>query len=299
MVKRRIQIIRKDTSDCLRIADSPDNRALVCGDHVLDVDERIFTTMNLQHLKGLCDNAAKIHVLALVVIDLVTNVEIVVNEDVEHRQELPEVGHQSFADHVTGHHQGLEDLQHGANNDRVPGVQGRLQWDDELRHHRKDLRAALLEHVVDALDGQEAVGLLLLARAVEEDGQVVVVDQLLDVDLPSDLPTAASAVEDGDGQIAAVVEDTELRRGHRPHRRGAGLRGWRRQAARDTAGANERRVHGAKAVAAAAQPCAGHTQSGGRGALLQGAALGWPDLHVLPSVGGQVRREVAHARMGA
>eukprot|EP00446_Apocalathium_sp_SHHI-4_P032034 CAMPEP_0177243010 /NCGR_PEP_ID=MMETSP0367-20130122/49112_1 /TAXON_ID=447022 ORGANISM="Scrippsiella hangoei-like, Strain SHHI-4" /NCGR_SAMPLE_ID=MMETSP0367 /ASSEMBLY_ACC=CAM_ASM_000362 /LENGTH=239 /DNA_ID=CAMNT_0018694663 /DNA_START=85 /DNA_END=800 /DNA_ORIENTATION=- len=200
--------------------------------------------MNFQHLKGLCDNAAKIHVLALVVVDLVTNVEIVVNEDVEHRQELPEVGHQSFADHVTGQHQGLEDLQHGANDHRVPGVQGRLQWDDELRHNRKDLRAALLEHVVDALDGQEAVGLLLLARAVEEDGQVVVVVQLLDVDLPSDLPAAASAVEDGDGQIAAVVEDTELATGAPAAS----------TTARDTADADERRVHGAKAVAAAAQP---------------------------------------------
>ena len=41
----------------------------------------------------------------------------------------------------------------------------------------------VLEHVEDTLDGEEAVRLLLLAEAVEEDGEVVMVVQLLDVQL--------------------------------------------------------------------------------------------------------------------
>ena len=41
----------------------------------------------------------------------------------------------------------------------------------------------MLEHVEDTLDGEEAVRLLLLAEAVEEDGEVVMVVQLLDVQL--------------------------------------------------------------------------------------------------------------------
>ena len=41
----------------------------------------------------------------------------------------------------------------------------------------------VLKHVENTLHGEEAVRLLLLAQAVEEDGEVVVVVELLDVDL--------------------------------------------------------------------------------------------------------------------
>mmetsp|Transcript_16292 Transcript_16292/g.42858 ORF Transcript_16292/g.42858 Transcript_16292/m.42858 type:complete len:316 (-) Transcript_16292:21-968(-) len=255
--------------------------------------------MCLQNFQSFSDEFSKVHALALAIIDFVANVGVVVLEDVQHWQNLPVVRDQRLPDHVAGLHQGLDDLQNGADDDRVPGVQCRLQRDDELRHHRQDLRAALLEHVVDALNGQEAVRLLLLPRAVEEDRQVVVEVQLLDVDLPSDSPAANGAVHDGDGQIAAVVEDSELRRGIRSRSRSTGLRWRRRQAAGYTAEANEGRVHCAGTVVAASQPCAGHAQGRGRGASLQGAALSRLDLHVLPGIWGQVGGEVSHAGVGA
>ena len=53
---------------------------------------------------------------------------------------------------------------------RVARVEGRLDRDDQLRDDGQDLGAAVLEHVEDALDGAEAVRLLLLAEAVKKDG---------------------------------------------------------------------------------------------------------------------------------
>ena len=40
---------------------------------------------------------------------------------------------------------------------------------------------------MNTLDGEEAVWLLLLADALHEDGQVVMVVQLIHIDLPCDL----------------------------------------------------------------------------------------------------------------
>lgn len=86
-----------------------------------------------------------------------------------------------------------------------------LDGDDQLRDDWEHLSAALLEHVEDALDRQESVRVLLLADALKEDGEVVVVVELLDLDLPVD--AVLGAVLDGDGEVAAVVEAAELARG--------------------------------------------------------------------------------------
>lgn len=93
-----------------------------------------------------------------------------------------------------------------------------LDRDDQLRNHGEHLGATLLKHVEDALHREEAVGVLLLANALEEDGQVVVVVKLHDIDLPED--AVLLAVLNRDGQVTAVVEATELA-GHD----GAGLDG--------------------------------------------------------------------------
>jgi hypothetical protein len=92
---------------------------------------------------------------------------------------------------------------------------------DELGDDGENLGSALLEHVKDTLHGQEAVRVLLLADALEEDGQVVVVVELLDLNLPVD--AELGAVLDGDGEVSAVVETTELRRGDRATVESAGL----------------------------------------------------------------------------
>jgi len=85
----------------------------------------------------------------------------------------------------------------------------RLEGDDELRDDGQDLAAAVLEHVEGALDREEAVRLLLLAQAVAEDGEVVVVVELLNVHLPLNL-IADARVLDRDGKVSALVEPTEF-----------------------------------------------------------------------------------------
>lgn len=75
-----------------------------------------------------------------------------------------------------------------------------------------ELRRLHLEHVFDALDRQEPVRLLLFPDAVEEDGQVVVVVQLADVNLPVDGVLRAPVVH-RDGQVAPLVKLAELRKG--------------------------------------------------------------------------------------
>ena len=101
------------------------------------------------------------------------------------------------------------------NSDRVNQLQRQnsnlkltLDGDDELRDDGKDFGSALFEHVESALDREESVWLLLLADSFEEDGEVVVVVEGHDVDFPKEF--VLRAVVDGDGEVAPVVEATEL-----------------------------------------------------------------------------------------
>lgn len=58
-----------------------------------------------------------------------------------------------------------------------------LDGDDELRDDGQDLGAAVLQHVMDSLAGQDLVRMGGLAQAVEEQRQEVVVVQLVDFHL--------------------------------------------------------------------------------------------------------------------
>ena len=58
-----------------------------------------------------------------------------------------------------------------------------LDGDDELRDDRQNLAASGLEHVLNTLHCQEAVRIVGLPDAIEEDGQVMVIVQLLYVNL--------------------------------------------------------------------------------------------------------------------
>jgi len=59
-----------------------------------------------------------------------------------------------------------------------------LDGDDQLRDHGQDLRLAVLQQVEHSLDRQEAVRVHFLTDTLHENGQVVVVVQLLDLDFP-------------------------------------------------------------------------------------------------------------------
>ena len=52
-----------------------EHAALVGGDHVLDVDVGIFPTVLFEHFEGLLDEVRQVFVLALSVVDLVSDVD--------------------------------------------------------------------------------------------------------------------------------------------------------------------------------------------------------------------------------
>ena len=70
----------------------------------------------------------------------------------------------------------------------------------------------MLKHVKRALDSEETIRLLLLAKTIEKDGKIVMVIELLNVDLPQD-PISNSTMFNRDGQITALIEAPEFRVG--------------------------------------------------------------------------------------
>ena len=153
-------------------------------------------------------------------------------EEVEDGQDLAVVGHQGLTDGIGASDEGLQDLESDSNDFSITGVEGSynesesnhkncpsnqqegsneltLNRDDKLRNNGENLGTALLEHIEDTLNGQEAVGVDLLTDALKEDGQVVVVVELLDLNLPED--AVLRTMLNGDGEITAVVEAAELR----------------------------------------------------------------------------------------
>mmetsp|Transcript_123029 Transcript_123029/g.353475 ORF Transcript_123029/g.353475 Transcript_123029/m.353475 type:complete len:245 (+) Transcript_123029:179-913(+) len=214
--------------------------------HVLDVDVCILPAVCFQDLECLGNQVAHADALALSIVHTIAEICVVRLVHVEHRQNLAVVWDQGLADHVAGLDQLLNELDRRAHDDLVASGQRLFNRDDQLRHHRQDLRAALLKEVVGALHGQEAVRILLFPSPIEEHGQVVVVIELVDVHLPRDL-AAATTVEHRNRQVAAVVKLPELRRLHRPREGRAGTRRRRRLAARHAAQAHEGCVHRAQA----------------------------------------------------
>ena len=82
---------------------SVEHAGLVGGNHVLDVDEGVLTSVHLEQLQRLLDQISQDEALALGVLDLVALVAIAALEQVHHRQDLAVVRHESFADaHVAG-----------------------------------------------------------------------------------------------------------------------------------------------------------------------------------------------------
>jgi hypothetical protein len=50
--------------------------ALISGDHILNIDESILSTVDLEHFKGLLDEVTQVKALSLAVVDLVAQVLI-------------------------------------------------------------------------------------------------------------------------------------------------------------------------------------------------------------------------------
>jgi len=181
---------------------------LVCWDHVLDVDERILPAVCLKELQGFLNQIAEAFAFALTVLNAISKIVIHIDVDVKDGQDLAVVGDKGLADHVTRFHEVLEDLQGVAHDLLVAGVEGLLDRDDQLRHDGEDLRATLVQEVAGATAGHEFGGVLGFTQTIEENGEVVVVIQLVNIDFP--LQIIASAALELDWQVAAFVELAEV-----------------------------------------------------------------------------------------
>lgn len=170
---------------------SVENAGLISGNHVLDVDEGILTAVHLEELESILDEITKVGTLALAVVNLVAEVLVAGLEQVHDGQDLSVVGHKSLTNGIGAGDESLQDLQGDGNNFVVTSVQSRLDRDDQLRNDGQNLGTTVLEHVENTLNGKEAVGVHLFTDALEEDGQVMMVVELLDLDLPVDLVLGA------------------------------------------------------------------------------------------------------------
>ena len=79
-----------------------------------------------------------------------------------------------------------------------------------MRDDWQDLGLAVLEQIEDTLDCKESVWFLLLADSLHEDGEVVMVVELVHLNLPRNL--VWGAMLNLDGQISTIVEAAELTR---------------------------------------------------------------------------------------
>jgi hypothetical protein len=80
--------------------------------------------------------------------------------------------------------------------------------DDELRDDGEHFSTTLLEHIEDTLNGEETIWVLLLTDTLEENGQVVVVVKLLNLNFP--IYSILRAVLNSNGKVTTVVESAEL-----------------------------------------------------------------------------------------
>eukprot|EP00968_Pinguiococcus_pyrenoidosus_P004025 scaffold264_cov317-Pinguiococcus_pyrenoidosus.AAC.39 len=177
----------------------------------------VLAAIELEGLQRLHGEVAEVVPLLLPVVDAVSQVGVVADEDVHDGQDLAVVRHEGLADQarlsvlaLVADHEVLQHLEHLDDDGPDSRVERRLERDDELRDDGQHLLALRrLHHVVHALLGQEGVGLLHLPQPVEEDGQVVVVVQLLHVHFPRNAVVDAAMVH-LDGQVASLIEAPEL-----------------------------------------------------------------------------------------
>lgn len=96
-----------------------------------------------------------------------------------------------------------------------------FDWDDQLGNNWEHLGTSLLEHVEYSLNSQESVWVLLFSDALEEDGQVVVVVELLDFDFPVDF--ILGTMLNSNWEISSIVKSSEFTWGNGPSVEGASL----------------------------------------------------------------------------
>ena len=102
---------------------SVEHAGLVSGDHVLNVNESVVSSVLLKELKGLDDEVTEVLSLSLGVVDAVTNVQVLGLEEVHDGQDLAVVWHKSLTDGVGAEDESLKDVESDGNDLWVAGVE--------------------------------------------------------------------------------------------------------------------------------------------------------------------------------
>ena len=79
--------------------------------------------MGLEEFESLLDKVAEVESLALAVVDLVTEVGVVLLEEVHHGEDLTVVGDKGLTNGVGAGHEGLQDLEGDSDDFAVTGVE--------------------------------------------------------------------------------------------------------------------------------------------------------------------------------
>jgi hypothetical protein len=183
---------------------SVEHAGLVGWNHVLDINKGVFSSVHLKQLQGLLDQVAQVVAFPLAVVDLVAKVEVFSLEKVHDWKNLSVIWNQGLSNSVRAGHQCLQNLESNCDDFNVTCVQGRLNWNDQLRDNWQHFGATFVKHVEHALDGQEAVRIDLFTDALKEDWKVVVIVELLNVYFP--IYFVLWSVLNRNGQVSSVVK---------------------------------------------------------------------------------------------
>ena len=82
------------------IGSSVEHAALIGGDHILNIYERILTAIDLEHFKSRLDQISQVLALSLTVVDLISEVDVLCFHQVQDGEDLAVVWDQGLADSV-------------------------------------------------------------------------------------------------------------------------------------------------------------------------------------------------------
>ena len=103
---------------------SVEHATLVGGNHILDVDECVFSTVNLKAFESALNKIAKVLAFSLTVVDLVTEVDVLCLHKVEDWKDLPVVWNQSLTNSVRADNKSLQNFKGDHNNLTVTSIEG-------------------------------------------------------------------------------------------------------------------------------------------------------------------------------
>ncbi|KAG8557722.1 hypothetical protein GDO81_016714 [Engystomops pustulosus] len=164
--------------------------------------------MTLKGFQCFLNQVSDVFPFLLAVVNAVSGVDVHVFEDVENRENLSVVRHESFSHHLGRDDQVLEDFQGGAYHLSIADIQSIFYGYNELRDDGKNLGSSVLQHVVDSLTCEKFVGMCRLTKAVKEKRQVVVIIQLLNLHLPGYFVSFGIMLK-GNREVSSLVKLTE------------------------------------------------------------------------------------------